>query len=170
MAPLNGKNRTVAEQDKLTIDWLKTVSPDWAQFTEREDGSLILLDEAWKLLDDGYFEARLKDWMLTMRKKNVALVMLTQRVSHVAESRAGGSILESIATTLVFPSSRFTAAELAPLGLSDAETAFLTQSPGGRRFAAIRTGDHGALVDLDLAALGPLLAVLGGGASREGDA
>ena len=137
-----------------------------------EDGrpTLILLDEAWKLLDDGYFEARLKDWMLTMRKKNVALVMLTQRVSHVAESRAGGSILESIATTLVFPSSRFTAAELAPLGLSDAETAFLTRSPGGRRFAAIRTGDHGALVDLDLAALGPLLAVLGGGPSREGDA
>ena len=37
-------------------------------------------------------------------------------------------------------------------------------------FAAIRTGDRGALVDLDLAALGPLLAVLGGGPSREGDA
>ena len=67
-------------------------------------------------------------------------------------------------------SSRFTAAELAPLGLTDAETAFLTQSPGGRRFAAIRTGDRGALVDLDLAALGPLLAVLGGGPSRTGDA
>jgi hypothetical protein len=27
--------------------------------------TLIILDEAWKLLDDPYFEHRLKDWMLT---------------------------------------------------------------------------------------------------------
>ena len=56
-----------------------------------EDGrpTLVVLDEAWKLLDDAYFQSRLKDWMLTMRKKNVAVIMLTQRVSHIAESRAG---------------------------------------------------------------------------------
>ena len=45
-----------------------------------EDGrpTLIVLDEAWKLLDDDYFASRLRDWMLTMRKKNVAVVLLNQ--------------------------------------------------------------------------------------------
>lgn len=134
-----------------------------------EDGrpTLVVLDEAWKLLDDPYFEARLKDWMLTMRKKNTALVMLTQRVGHIRESRAGGSILESAATHILFPNARNTAHELAPLGLTDAETGFLTASAAGRREALVRSGEESAVVDLDLSVLGPLLGALGGGA-REG--
>ncbi|MBM9595050.1 VirB4 family type IV secretion/conjugal transfer ATPase [Roseitranquillus sediminis] len=129
-----------------------------------EDGrpTLLVLDEAWKLLDDPYFEARLKDWMLTMRKKNVAVVMLTQRVSHITESRAGGSILESVATQILFPNARNSDAELAPLGLTDAEAAFASMSPAGSRLALVRSGDASAIVDLDLSALGPLLGVLAG--------
>lgn len=134
-----------------------------------EDGrpTLLILDEAWKLLDDPYFEARLKDWMLTMRKKNVAVVMLTQRVSHIAESRAGNSILESVNTTIVFPNRRNTAAELAPLNLSDSEQSFLMNTGGANRAALVRNGDSSTIVDLDLSALGPLLGVLKGGAGDE---
>jgi type IV secretion system protein VirB4 len=130
-----------------------------------EDGrpTLIVLDEAWKLLDDAYFQRRLKDWMLTMRKKNVVVMMLTQRVGHVAESAAAASIFESLATTIVFPNARNTAEELAPLGLNEAETRILMSSAAGARLALVRAGDHSALVDLDLSGLGGLLGVLGGG-------
>ena len=134
-----------------------------------EDGrpTLVVLDEAWKLLDDPYFQSRLKDWMLTMRKKNVAVVMLTQRVSHIADSRAGNSILESIATTILFPNSRNTQTELAPLGLSDGETEFLMSSGSGNRYASIRSGDRSVFVDMDLGALGPLLTALVSGPGGE---
>ncbi|WP_226584085.1 VirB4 family type IV secretion/conjugal transfer ATPase [Acuticoccus sediminis] len=134
-----------------------------------EDGrpTLVVLDEAWKLLDDAYFQSRLKDWMLTMRKKNVAVVMLTQRVSHIAESRAGRSILESIATTILFPNSRNTEAELAPLGLTDGEQEFLTSSGAGHRYASIRSGDSSVFVDMDLSVLGPLLTGLVSGPGDE---
>ena len=135
-----------------------------------EDGrpTIIALDEAWKLLDDAYFQARLKDWMLTMRKKNVVVVMLTQRVSHIAESRAGGSILESVVTQILFPNSKNTAAELRPLNLSDREAAFLSASPAGGRMALVRTGHGSTVVDFDLSALGPLLDVLGAGRMAAG--
>ena len=32
--------------------------------------TLIVIDEAWKMLDDPIFEKRLHDWLVTMRKKN----------------------------------------------------------------------------------------------------
>ena len=125
--------------------------------------TIIVLDEAWKMLDDEYFQSRLKDWMLTMRKKNVVVVMLTQRVSHIRESRAGGSILESTATQVLFPSSSTTAGELDALGLTDAEADFLGSSSAGNRNVLIRNGDDSAVVDFDLSPLGPLLDVLGAG-------
>ena len=130
-----------------------------------EDGrpTIIVLDEAWKMLDDAYFQSRLKDWMLTMRKKNVVVVMLTQRVSHIAESRAGGSILESAATQILFPNSKNSASELAPLGLTDREEAFLRSSAAGTRTALVRSGGGSTVVDFDLSALGPMLETLGAG-------
>ena len=140
-----------------------------------EDGhpTIIVLDEAWKLLDDEYFQARLKDWMLTMRKKNVVVVMLTQRVSHIAESRAGGSILESCMTQILFPNSKNTEAELAPLNLTDREEAFLCASAAGGRSALVRANDTSTVVDLDLSVLGPMLGTLGAGrlddAARDDD-
>ena len=115
------------------------------------------------MLDDAYFQSRLKDWMLTMRKKNVAVVMLTQRVSHITESRAGGSILESAATQILFPSSSTTRGELDALRLTDAEADFMGSSSAGNRNVLIRNGDDSAVVDFDLSLLGPLLDVLGAG-------
>ena len=62
--------------------WLSYVFRRIERLVEDGRPTLLVLDEAWKLLDDEYFERRLKDWMLTMRKKNVAVVLLTQRVAH----------------------------------------------------------------------------------------
>lgn len=168
--PLNFAN-DVTGFDVTEILDIPTVRTAWLSYVFRriertvEDGrpTLVVLDEAWKLLDDEYFQQRLKDWMLTMRKKNVAVVMLTQRVSHIAESKAGSSILESTATTVVFPSSRNTVDELAPLSPSDGEQAFLMSSGAGNRFALIRSGDSSVFVDMDLSGLGPLIKALVGG-------
>ena len=98
-----------------------------------------------------------------MRKKNVAVILLTQRVSHISESAAGGAIIESVVTRLIYPSNRNTADELAPLNLTDRERDFLMQSNVGHRLALMQSGDDSTIRDMDLHALGPLLPVLGGG-------
>lgn len=169
--PLTFDNRITAF-DLTEIFDNPSVRTAWLSYVFRriertvEDGrpTIIVLDEAWKMLDDAYFEARLKDWMLTMRKKNVVVVMLTQRVSHIAESRAGGSIFESTVTQILFPNSRNTPTELAPLNLTDREEAFLCCSAAGARTALVRSGDGSTVVDFDLSVLGPMLGVLGAGA------
>jgi type IV secretion system protein VirB4 len=153
----------IFDNDDVRTAWLSYVFRRIERIVEDERPTLLVMDEAWKLLDDPYFQSRLKDWMLTMRKKNVAVVLLTQRVSHISESAAGGAIVESVVTRLVYPSNRNTEAELAPLNLTDRERDFLMQSNVGHRLALMQSGDDSTIIDMDLHALGPLLPILGGG-------
>ncbi|MET1416636.1 type IV secretion protein [Roseibium sp. HPY-6] len=143
--------------------WLSYVFRRIERTVEDKRPTLIVLDEAWKLLDDDYFRTRLKDWMLTMRKKNVAVVLLTQQAAHITESAAGSAILSGIATLLIYPSNKSTRDELAPLRLTDNELGFAVSSNVGHRLALIRSGDASIIVDMNLAPLGSLLKVLGGG-------
>ncbi|MFK7844046.1 MAG: hypothetical protein AB8G77_02005 [Rhodothermales bacterium] len=153
----------IFDNNAVRTAWLSYVFRRIERAVEDERPTLLVMDEAWKLLDDPYFQSRLKDWMLTMRKKNVAVILLTQRVSHISESAAGGAIIESVVTKLIYPSNRNTHQELEPLNLSTRERDFLTQSNVGHRLALMQSGDDSTIIDMDLHALGPLLAVLGGG-------
>lgn len=153
----------IFDNDDVRTAWLSYVFRRIERTVEDGRPTLLIMDEAWKLLDDPYFQTRLKDWMLTMRKKNVAVILLTQRVSHITESAAGGAIIESVATKLIYPSNRNTNAELAPLNLTDHEHDFLTQSNVGHRLALMQSGDDSTIIDMDLHALGDLLKTLGGG-------
>jgi len=143
--------------------WLSYVFRRIERTVEDKRPTLIVLDEAWKLLDDDYFRTRLKDWMLTMRKKNVAVVLLTQQASHITESAAGSAILSGIATLLIYPSNKSTREELEPLRLTDNELDFAISSNVGHRLALVRSGDTSSIVDMNLGPLGPLMSVLGGG-------
>lgn len=143
--------------------WLSYVFRRIEQQVEDEHPTLLVLDEAWKLLDDPYFQTRLKDWMLTMRKKNVAVILLTQRVSHIKNSAAGDAILESAVTRLVFPSTFNTEAELAPLHLTPTEGTFLQISNVDNHLALLKSGKDSVVLDFDLGAIGKGIDVLGGG-------
>ncbi|MGO6747978.1 type IV secretion protein [Rhizobium ruizarguesonis] len=175
--PLGFDNRLTAfdlteifDNDLVRTAWLSYVFRRVERLVEDEHPTLLVLDEAWKLLDDPYFEARLKDWMLTMRKKNVAVILLTQRVSHIKNSRAGDAILESAVTRLVYPSAFNTEAELAPLHLTQMESEFLQISNVDNHLVLLKSGSHSVVLDFDLAALGKGLDILGGGRGEKAPA
>ncbi|MCB0059799.1 MAG: type IV secretion system DNA-binding domain-containing protein, partial [Caldilineaceae bacterium] len=69
--------KEVFDQADVRTAWLSYVFRRIERVVDDGRPTLIVLDEAWKLLDDAYFETRLKDWMLTMRKKNVVVILLT---------------------------------------------------------------------------------------------
>jgi len=153
----------IFDNDLVRTFWLSYVFRRIERLVEDEHPTLLILDEAWKLLDDPYFEARLKDWMLTMRKKNVAVILLTQRVSHIKNSAAGDAILESAVTRLVYPSAFNTEAELAPLNLTPTESVFLQMSNVDNQLVLLKSGSDSVVLDFDLVAIGGGLDVLGGG-------
>ena len=127
--------------------------------------TMIVIDEAWKMLDDPIFERRLHDWLVTMRKKNCVVVMLTQTPGHLERSKVGQIIAESVATQLLFPNARANPEDYRILRLNEREAGFLSEGTGGSRTALVRSGSDSVFVDMDLSGLGPLLTVLGGGSA-----
>jgi type IV secretion system protein VirB4 len=125
--------------------------------------TLIVIDEAWKMLADEMFVKRLHDWFVTMRKRNCVVMMLTQTPGHLTRSAVGQIIAESAATQILFPNARANPEDYRILNLNARETAFLTQATGGQRLALLRSGPDSVFINTDLSALGPFVTVLGGG-------
>src|SRR3546814_10349446 len=63
---------------------------------ERFDGrpTLLVLDEAWLFLDNPMFAGRIRDWLKTLRKKNVAVVFATQSLADIAGSSIAPALHE----------------------------------------------------------------------------
>lgn len=150
---------TEAERTALLGYFLRRVE----RVIEDRRPTLIVIDEAWKMLNDESFERRLHDWLVTFRKKNAVVVMLTQLPGHLRESRAGQAIVESVATQILFPNRRASPGDYALLRVTEAEAGVLTADALGRRVALCRSGGDSVVLNVDLAGLGALTTVLGGG-------
>ena len=74
----------------------------------RFDGrpSLLVLDEAWVFLDHPLFAGRIREWLKTLRKKNVAVVFATQSLSDIAASSIAPAIIESCPSRIFLPNDR----------------------------------------------------------------
>jgi type IV secretion/conjugal transfer VirB4 family ATPase len=75
---------------------------------ERFDGrpTLLILDEAWVFLDNPVFAARIREWLKTLRKKNVAVVFATQSLSDIANSSIAPALIESCPSRIFLPNDR----------------------------------------------------------------
>lgn len=125
--------------------------------------TIIVIDEAWKMLADEMFVKRLHDWLVTMRKRNCVVMMLTQTPGHLDASSVGQIIAESVATQILFPNARANPEDYKILRLNDREAEFLSSPTGGLRLALVRSGADSVFINTDLSGLGGLVTVLGGG-------
>ena len=131
---------------------------------ESLDGSptLIVIEEAWAALMHGRFADRLRQWLLTLRKRNAAVVVVAHSPAQFRDGVKGAQLLiESCPTRIFLPNPDAaepdTAALYRWLGLNGAEVArlararkkrdYYVRSPSGARMFDL------ALSDLELAFL-----------------
>ncbi len=126
--------------------------------------TIIVIDEAWKALDNPYFAERLSNWLVTARKQNTVAVMMTQYASQLERTRTGKTIVEAVPTQILLPPNiRAHASDYAMLNLFEKELDVLLNTGSDSRLALIRDDGGSVVVDADLSALGPpLLTILGG--------
>ncbi|MFC0159146.1 MULTISPECIES: type IV secretion system protein B4 [Mameliella] len=124
--------------------------------------TVILIDEAWKALDNAYFAERLSNWLVTARKQNAVVVMMTQYASQLERTRTGKTIVEAVPTQILLPNIRASEADYAMLGLSEKELDILLGVGSSSRLALVRDDRGSMVVDADLSSLGPLVTILGG--------
>ena len=128
--------------------------------------TLILIDEAWTVMDHPTFVSQVREWLKTLRKKNAAVVFATQSVNDVLDKAISASVIESCLTKIFLPNAEATTenalAAYRQLGLQARETALLAsaiptrdyyyRSPLGRRMFAL---DLGPVARCFVAASGP---------------
>jgi type IV secretion system protein TrbE len=136
----------------------------------RFDGraTLLVLDEAWLFLDSPLFAQRIRDWLKTLRKKNVAVVFATQSLSDIASSSIAPAIIESCPTRIFLPNDRTIEAQIRDIyerfGLNARQIEIISRATPKQDYYA-QTARGNRLFELNL---GPLaLAICG--ASRPED-
>ncbi|MGO9267987.1 MAG: conjugal transfer protein TrbE [Candidatus Binataceae bacterium] len=137
---------------------------------QRLDGrpTLIILDEAWIMLTQSLFGAKIEDWLRTLRKKNAAVVLATQSLSEIANSPHRDVILESCPTRLYLPNPEATNAASREMyhrfGLSDRQIDIVAEATPKRHYYYVSSLGR----RLFQFALGPAaLAFIGAGAKDD---
>jgi type IV secretion system protein VirB4 len=127
----------------------------FARFDERFDGAptLLILDEAWLFLDDPVFAARIRQWLKTLRKKNVSVIFATQSLADIKDSTIAPAIIESCASRIFLPNPQATEPQIRTIyegfGLNRRQIEIVaTAQPKRDYYYHSRLGNR--LFDLDL--------------------
>lgn len=110
------------------------------QLESRFDGAptLLLLDEAWHFLDHSYFAGRIREWLKTLRKKNVSVIFSTPSLTDIQDSPIALALAESCPTRIFLPSAHVVEPQLRPIyqsfGLNDRQLALLAQAVPKREY------------------------------------
>jgi type IV secretion system protein VirB4 len=126
---------------------------------DRFDGcpTLLILAEAWAYLDDPLFAGRLREWLKTLRKRNVSVVMDTQALADIQRSSIASALIESCPTRIYLPSPQATEPQMRVVyesfGLNDRQISLIAhatpkrdyyyQSPLGQRMFELGMGPIG---------------------------
>jgi type IV secretion system protein TrbE len=135
----------------------------------RFDGrpTLLILDEAWTFLDDPQFAARIREWLKTLRKKNVAVVFATQSLADIERSSIAPAIIESCMTRIFLPNDRALEPQsrtiYARFGLNDRQVQILSTATPKRDYYA-QTARGNRLFELGL---GPVALTFCGSSSPD---
>lgn len=139
--------------------------------------TLLVLDEAWLMLNSPIFRDKIREWLKTMRKNNAAVVFATQSISDVMRSEIRDVIVESTPTKIFLPNleakNELASAAYASMSLTERQIEILSQivpkrqylyvSPLGRRVFELGLGPAalsfiGASGREDIAAIRSLIA------------
>ncbi|WP_186206242.1 conjugal transfer protein TrbE [Burkholderia gladioli] len=127
----------------------------FARFDERFDGAptLLILDESWLFLDDPVFAARIRQWLKTLRKKNVSVIFATQSLADIKDSSIAPAIIESCASRIFLPNPQATEPQIRTIyegfGLNSRQIEIVaTAEPKRDYYYQSRLGNR--LFDLDL--------------------
>ncbi|HRJ01188.1 MAG TPA: conjugal transfer protein TrbE [Hyphomonas sp.] len=127
------------------------------RLSDRFDGrpTLLLLDEAWLYLDHPVFAPQLRDWLKTLRKKNVAAVFATQSLADIERASIAPAVIDACPVRIFLPNERagepVQSSTYRRFGLNDRQITLISEaapkrdyyytSPAGCRLFELGLGD-----------------------------
>lgn len=131
---------------------IPTITYILQKIENRLDGTpaILVLDEAWGLLDNYALGPKLKDLLKRFREKNCVIVFATKSGADLALSNIKDSLYGEIATQIFLPDDEPTEYYKTVFGLNDEECNLLTQMSVNERHFLLKHGDESIISTLDL--------------------
>ena len=128
------------------------------------DGSptMIVLDEAWALIDNPVFAPKIKDWLKVLRKLNAFVVFATQSVEDASKSQISDTLIQQTATQIFLPNLKATEVYKSVFMLSQREFVIVKHTDPGSRYFLLKQGINSIVGRIDLSSMGDIIDVLSG--------
>ncbi|MDE3059788.1 MAG: VirB4 family type IV secretion/conjugal transfer ATPase [Pseudomonadota bacterium] len=122
--------------------------------------TVIVLDEAWALIDNKIFSGRIRDWLKTLRKLNGMVVFATQSVEDATNSAISETLIQQTATQIFLPNPKATDAYKKAFMVTDREFNLLKNTDPGSRYFLVKQGKDVVVARIDLSGMDDVINVL----------
>ena len=128
------------------------------------DGSrtMIVLDEAWALIDNPVFAPKIKDWLKVLRKLNTFVIFATQSVEDASKSRISDTLIQQTATQIFLPNLKATDVYRSAFMLSQREYILIKSTDPASRYFLIKQGVNAVVAKVNLSGMDNIINVLSG--------
>jgi type IV secretion system protein VirB4 len=128
---------------------------------------VIFIDESWTFFDDENSQAKLKQWLKELRKKNAFVVFGTQSIADARNSAIIHTLIESCPTRVFLPNKKALNEDIHGLyksfGLNEKQIGIIAKAIPKREYY-VQSDIGNRLIDLDL---GPVALAVCGSSSKE---
>jgi type IV secretion system protein VirB4 len=124
--------------------------------------TMIVLDEAWALIDNEHFRTKIKDWLKTLRKLNGMVVFATQSVEDASKSSISDTLIQQTSTQIFLPNPKARESYKEAFMVSDREFNLLKTTDPGSRYFLVKQGKDIVVARIDLSGMEDIINVLSG--------
>jgi len=122
--------------------------------------TIIVLDEAWALIDNKIFAERIKDWLKTLRKLNGMVIFATQSVEDASNSSISATLIQQTATQIFLPNNKATEAYRTAFMVTEREFNLLQTTDPSSRFFLVKQGKDVVVARIDLSGMEEIVNIL----------
>jgi type IV secretion system protein VirB4 len=122
--------------------------------------TMIVLDEAWALIDNPIFATKIKDWLKTLRKLNAFVIFATQSVEDAASSSISDTLIQQTATQIFLPNPKATAAYRNAFMISEREFNLIKNTDPGTRYFLVKQNKDVVVARIDLSGMTDVVNIL----------
>ena len=124
--------------------------------------TMIVLDEAWALIDNPVFAPKIKDWLKVLRKLNTFVIFATQSVEDASKSAISDTLIQQTATQIFLPNLKATPVYRTAFMLSQREYILIKTTDPSSRYFLIKQGVSAVVARIDLRGMTDIINVLSG--------
>ncbi|MFZ9470397.1 MAG: VirB4 family type IV secretion/conjugal transfer ATPase [Rickettsiales bacterium] len=126
------------------------------------ENTMIVLDEAWALIDNPVFAPKIKDWLKVLRKLNAMVVFATQSIEDATKSQISDTLVQQTATQIFLPNLKATSAYRTVFRLSEREFNIIRTTDPSSRYFLVKQDNDGVVAKVDLSGMSDVVNVLSG--------